>query len=80
MNLAVKEEFSKVLEPLGADAADFFLAASLYHANKVSFEAAALLAGLNFEGFHERLREHFGKGFVLADETVLEDLQTVKTL
>ena len=48
MKLAVKEEFGEVLEPLGADAANFFLAASLYHANKVSFEAAALLAGAQF--------------------------------
>lgn len=35
-----------VLEPLGVGTGNFFLAASLYHAHKVSFAAAAELAGL----------------------------------
>lgn len=70
--------FSEVLLPLGAGAGDFFLAASLYHAHKVSFSAASELAGLGFEEFHYRLREHFGKGFALDDETVLEDIETVR--
>ena len=67
--------FSDVLLPLGAGAEDFFLAASLYHAHKVSFSAAATLAGLSLEEFHYRLREHFGKGLAVDDETVLEDIE-----
>ena len=70
--------FSDVLFPLGAGAREFFLAASLYHAHKVSFSAASALAGLGFEEFHYRLREHFGKGFAVDDETVLEDIETVR--
>ncbi len=70
--------FSDVLFPLGAGAGEFFLAASLYHAHKVSFSAASELAGLGFEEFHYRLREHFGKGFALDDETILEDIETVR--
>lgn len=62
----------------GVKAGDFFLAASLYHARKVSFAAAAELAGLGFEEFHYRLREPFGKGFTLDDEAVLEDIATVQ--
>jgi hypothetical protein len=69
--------FAEVLLPLGTGAGDFFLAASLYHAHKVSFSPASELAGLGFEEFHYRLREHFGKGFALDDETVLEDIETV---
>jgi hypothetical protein len=72
--------FSDVLLPLGAGAEDFFLAASLYHAHKVSFSSAAALAGLGLEEFHYRLKEHFGKGFALDDETVLEDIEAVQDL
>jgi len=72
--------FSDVLLPLGAGAEDFFLAASLYHAHKVSFSAAAALAGLGIEEFHYRLKEHFGKGLVVDDETVLEDIEAVGDL
>ena len=79
-NAAFNSAFSDVLEPLGPKAADFFLAASLYHARQVSFEAAAHLAGLDFESFHERLVEHFGAGFMLADEVILEDMETVDEL
>ncbi len=61
----INPAFSGVLEPLGTSAGDFFLAASLYHAHKVSFSAAAALAGLEFDEFHFRLREHFGTGFKL---------------
>ena len=70
--------FSEVLQSLGANAGDFFLAASLYHAHKVSFSAASELDGLGFEEFHYRLKEHFGKGFVLDDDIVLEDIETVR--
>ena len=56
------------------------VAAGLYHAHKVSFGAAAALAGLGYEEFHFRLEEHFGHGFVIADETVEEDLRLVDAL
>ena len=74
----INPDFSEILQPLGTGAGDFFLAASLYHAHKVSFSAAAELAGLGFEEFHYRLREHFGQGFVIDDEAVLDDIETVR--
>lgn len=74
--LHLKQEFDKVLEPFGHEAASFFLAASLYHAHKISFSAAAL-ADLSFEAFLSRLQEHFDTGFWIADETVREDLDSV---
>jgi hypothetical protein len=73
----INPDFAPVLEPLGQGAGDFFLAASLYHARKVSFAAAAALAGLGFDDFHDRLKEHFGYGMVVDDETVREDLNLV---
>jgi hypothetical protein len=76
----INPNFSEILGPLGNGAGDFFLAASLYHARKVSFSAAAELAGLGFEEFHYRLKEHFGRGFVLDDDTVLEDIKTARDL
>jgi len=72
--------FIEVLEPFGASATEFFLAASLYYAHKVSFEAAAALAEMSFEEFHYRLKEHFDIGYIFADETVLEDIETVEKL
>jgi len=77
MNLQVKNEFYEVLEPLGNQAASFFLAASLYHAHKISFSAAAALADLSFDAFLSRLQEHFDSGFWLADDTVIEDMESV---
>jgi hypothetical protein len=74
----INPNFSEILQPLGTGAGDFFLAASLYHARKVSFSAAAELARLGFEEFHYRLKEHFGRGFILDDETVLEDIETTR--
>ena len=76
----INPDFAPVLEPLGTRAGDFFLAASLYHAHKVSFGAAAALAGLGYEEFHYRLKEHFGHGFMIDDESVREDLQAVDRL
>lgn len=73
----LKQEFDEVLEPFGQEAANFFLAASLYHAHKISFTAAAALANLSFEGFLSRLQEHFDTGFLIADETVHEDIDSV---
>ncbi|EDN69627.1 hypothetical protein BGP_2694 [Beggiatoa sp. PS] len=80
MQTQLNPHFNDVLEPFGNQAAEFFLAASLYHAHKVSFGAAAALAGLSFEAFHHRLREHFDKGYIFADETILEDMETVNQL
>ena len=76
----INPDFAPLLETLGQGASDFFLAAGLYHAHKVSFAAAAALAGLGYEEFHYRLKEHFGHGFVIADETVQEDLRLVEEL
>lgn len=71
----INPAFAPVLESLGQGAGDFFLAAGLYHARKVSFAAAAALAGLGFDEFHCRLKEHFDYGMVIDDETVREDLR-----
>ena len=76
----MKNEFDEVLEPLGKNAAEFFLAAGLYHARKISFSAAAALANLSFDEFLYRLREHFDTGFVIDDEVVAEDLALVDEL
>jgi hypothetical protein len=35
------------------------------------------MAGLDFESFKTRLIEHFNKGFIVADECVLEDIQSI---
>jgi hypothetical protein len=78
MTIQLKQEFDEVLEPLGPKAAGFFLAASLYHAGKISFSSAAARADLGFEAFLYRLQEHFGSGFRLADESVMEDLESVE--
>lgn len=80
MRAALNKQFEEVLEPLGPKAAEFFLAASLYQAHKVSFAAAAALAGLSFVAFNERLREHFGEAFKLDDEVIKNDLKTIRQL
>ncbi|TCT22218.1 UPF0175 family protein [Thiobaca trueperi] len=74
----VNPEFAQILQPLGTGAIDFFLAASLYQARKISFSAAAALAGLGFDEFHYRLKEHFGAGFAINDTVVLEDMALVR--
>ncbi|MBA3029738.1 MAG: hypothetical protein FP816_13165 [Desulfobacteraceae bacterium] len=74
------KQFDDILEPLGAQSAQFFLAASLYHARKVSFHRAVELAGLSFEEFKARLKEHFSYGYVLSDETLGKDVSTVDNL
>ena len=73
-------EFNDILEPLGANSAQFFLSASLYHAKKVSFQRAAELAGLSFDEFKARLKEHFSTGYILSDESVKDDLKTADKL
>jgi predicted HTH domain antitoxin len=80
MNIQLQPEFDDILQPLGRSAAEFFLAASLYHARKISFASAAQLAGLDFESFKSRLMKHFNHGYILAEECVLDDIQTINKL
>ena len=80
MHIQLQPEFDDILQPLGSHAAEFFLAASLYHARKISFAAAANMAGLNFDSFKTLLTEHFNQGYIMADECVLEDMHTVEKL
>jgi hypothetical protein len=80
MQTQLQPEFDDILQPLGSHAAEFFLAASLYHARKISFARAAHMAGLDFDGFKTRLMEHFNQGYIIADECVLEDMRTVEKL
>ena len=80
MQIQLQPKFDDILQPLGHDAAEFFLAASLYHARKISFASAAHMAGLDFDGFKTRLAEHFNQGYKVADECVLEDIQMIQEL
>ncbi|NNJ84673.1 MAG: hypothetical protein HKP13_07035 [Gammaproteobacteria bacterium] len=80
MSLALNAKFEEILEPLGGQSADFFLAAALYLAHQLSFSAARHLANLSYEDFAARLREHFGTGFHITDEAVEEDMATVKAI
>jgi hypothetical protein len=74
MNILLQPEFDDILQSLGHSAAEFCLAASLYHARKISFASTAHMARLNFDSFKNRLLEHFNQGYILADECVLEDM------
>jgi hypothetical protein len=80
MHVQLQPEFDEVLQPLGHHALEFFLAASLYHARKISFTSAAHMAGLDFDAFRIRLSEHFGHAYIIADECILEDMQTLENL
>jgi predicted HTH domain antitoxin len=80
MQIQLQPEFDEVLQPLGCHVLEFFLAASLYHARKISFASAAQMAGLDFDAFKTRLSEHFEQGYIIADECVLEDIRTIKNL
>ncbi len=80
MHLELQPEFDDILQPLGNHAIEFFLAASLYHAHKISFASAAHIAGLSFEAFKNRLEEHFNQGFLIPDESVLEDIETINNI
>ena len=73
-------KFDDLLEPLGSHSAEFFLAASLYHAKKISFKRAAELAELSFDEFKSRLKEHFDTGYILSDEAVLNDIHSTDEL
>ncbi len=80
MYIQLQPEFDDILQPLGSHAVEFFLAASLYHARKISFTTAAHMAGLDFDGFKTRLTEHFNQGYIMDDECVLDDIRTVAKL
>ena len=80
MTLSLDHRFEEVLKPLGDKAAAFFLAASLYHAGELSYVAAAEMAGLSFDGFAEKLKQHFGAAFILDDKVIQEDIEAVKQL
>ena len=80
MLIELQAELDEVIQPLGNHAVEFFLAASLYHARKVSFASAAHIAGLSFEGFRYRLEEHFDKAYIIADESVREDIETIDNI
>lgn len=80
MNTQSLHKFDEILEPLGNQSAEFFLAASLYHAQKISFKRAAELAGLSFEDFKFRLKEHFDTGYILFKETVIDDVKNSDAL
>ncbi len=74
------EGFNEILEPLGSQSAQFFLAASLYHAKKVSFHRASELSGLSFEEFKAGLKEHFSTGYILSEETAAGDIDIADKL
>lgn len=78
MHIQLQPEYDDILQALGSHAVEFFLAASLYHARKISFASAERMAGLDFDSFKTRLTEHFNQGFIMADECVLEDMGTVE--
>ena len=80
MTLSLDHRFEEVLKPLGDKAAAFFLAASLYHANELSYAAAAEMAGLSFDDFATKLEQHFGASFILADQVILEDIEAIEQL
>jgi hypothetical protein len=52
----------------------------MYHAHKMSFQAAADFSGLGFDDFKKRLKEYFSTGYIVASETVEEDLQTARKI
>ncbi|MCK9609431.1 MAG: hypothetical protein M0R33_23630 [Methylomonas sp.] len=80
MNIQLQPEFDDILQLLSSSVAEFFLAASLYHAQKINFACAAHMAGLDFESFKSRLLEHFNQGYILAEECVFEDMHTTRLL
>jgi len=63
-----------------AELARFLLAAGMYHANKISFQAAADLSGLGFDGFKKRLKDYFSTGYIVAPEVAEEDIHLAKKL
>jgi len=63
-----------------AELARFLLAASMYHAQKKSFQAAAAMSGLGFNGFKKRLRAYFSTGYIITSEVVEDDINIAKKL
>lgn len=55
MNIQLQSEFDDIFQLLRSSVAEFFLAASIYHAQKISFASAAHMAGMDFESFKSRL-------------------------
>ena len=80
MQIQLQPEFDDILQPLGSHAAEFFLAASLYHARKISFARAAHMAGLYFDSFKTLLTEHFKQGYIMSDECVLGGCPRIRLL
>ena len=80
MQIQLHPDFDDILQPLGHHAVEFFLAASLYHARKISFSTAAYMSGLDFDGFNTRLKEHFSYGYIFDDKNGLDDIDTVNKL
>ncbi len=80
MSFAINANFEEILEPFGKESANFFLAAALYHAHKLSFATATSLAGLGFDDFAARLREHFGTGYLMEPDVIAEDIAIAKEL
>lgn len=62
------------------DLARFLLAASMYHAQKISFHAAATSSGLGFNAFKKRLKDYFSTGYVISPEVVDDDINMAKKL
>ena len=56
------------------DLARFLLAASLYHAQKISFHAAASSSGLSFNLFKKRLKYYFSTGYIMSQEGVEDEI------
>jgi ribosomal protein L4 len=63
-----------------AEFARFLLAAGMYHAQKMSFQKAATLSGLGFNGFKKNLRNYFSTGYVIANEVVEDDISMAKKI
>jgi len=61
MQVQLQPEFDEILQPLGSHALEFFLAASLYHARKISFASAAHMSGLDFDAFKTAYRSILNK-------------------
>ena len=62
------------------DLARFLLAASMYHAQKISFHAAATLSGLGFDSFKKRLNDYFSTGYIISSEVVEDDIRIAKKI
>ncbi|WP_353570346.1 UPF0175 family protein [Candidatus Albibeggiatoa sp. nov. BB20] len=77
MQVQLKPDFETILKPLGYQTVEFYLAASLYHAHKISFATAASLAGMGFDTFLNQLQEQFDVGFIMTNKSVEQDLTTV---